>query len=399
MPGRRGRGEGSIYRRASDGLWVGAVVLEGSGRRRTVMGRTRQEVQRKLSALQREIEQGASPGDGKQTVAQYLTSWLETIRPPMLSEGGWLCHEVYVRRHFIPRIGRVKLAKLTPQIVQSLYAALLAEESLSSTTVNHMHGSLHKAMDAAVRLRLIGSNPTDFVDVPPMAPREIHPLTQEQAWAFLDAASYEQHGERLEALYALALASGMRQGELLALHWRDVDLGTSVGTSAGTSAGRRYLSVRWTVKYRQGVFTFKDPKTKRSRRRIALDPETVDVLRAHRRRQLEERLQAGEVWEENDLVFCTQIGTPLSLHSSPRSAFRRILKRAGLPDSVRFHDLRHTFATLALQANVNPRVVQVTMGHSTVAVTLDIYSHVLPEMQEDVAAVVGAMLYRRAASV
>jgi integrase len=220
-----------------------------------------------------------------------------------------------------------------------------------------------------------------------MAPREIHPLTQEQAWAFLDAASYEQYGERLEALSALALASGMRQGELLALHWRGVDL------------TGRHLSVRWTVKYLQGAFAFKEPKIKRSRRRIAVDPETVDMLRAHRKRQLEERLVAGEVWEENDLDFCTQIGTPLSLRASPRGAFRRILRRAGLPETVRFHDLRHTFATLALFGNVNPKVVSRTMGHANISITLDIYSHVLPEMQEDAAAVIGALLYGQRSAV
>lgn len=384
MPKRRGPGEGSIYQRASDGRWMGSVTLEESGRKRYVSGSSYADVRRKLDALRREIERGMAPSDGRQTVAHYLTGWLETIRPPMMSEGAWVCHEIYARRHFIPRIGRVKLARLTPQIVQGLYAALLNEAGLSSTTVNHMHGSLHKAMDAAVRLRLVAGNPCDFVDVPRMAPQEIHPMTPEQARAFLDAASYATYGERLEALFAVALATGMRQGELLALRWRDVDL-----------AGR-FLSVRATLKYRQGVFSFKEPKTKRSRRRIALDPETVDILRAHRARQLEERLVAGEVWEGErwqELVFCTSIGTPLSLHGSPRSAFARILRRAGLPDSIRFHDLRHTCATLALSARVNPKVVSELLGHSTVAITLDIYSHVLPDMQEDAAAVIGALLY------
>ena len=398
MAKRRGPGEGSIYQRASDGRWMGSVTLEDSGRKRYVSGSSHADVRRKLDTLRREIERGVAPSDGRQTVAHYLTSWLETIRPPMLSEGSWLGHEMYVRRYFIPRIGRVKLAKLTPQIVQSLYAALLTSDTtlstaratgagLSSTTVHNVHSSLHKALDAAVRLRLISSNPADFVDAPPMAPKEIHPLTQEQAWAFLDAASYEQYGERLEALFALSLGSGMRQGELLALHWRDVDL------------SKRALFVRWNLYYRRGVFTFKDPKTRYSRRRVVLDPETVDVLRAHRKRQLEERLGAGEVWEENDLVFCTQIGTPLSLHASPRSAFRRILRRAGLPETVRFHDLRHTFATLALLGNVNPKVVSRTMGHANVSITLDVYSHVLPEMQEDAAAVIGALLYGQRSAV
>jgi integrase len=380
MARRRGRGEGSIYRRNSDGLWIGAVTLEDSGKKRYVSGETRQEVQRKLGALQREIEQGIAPGDGRQTLAHYLANWLETIKPT-IGDGAWLRHEEFGRIHIIPRIGRVKLAKVTPQMVQGLYAALLSEAGLSSTTVNHLHGSLHKALDAAVRLRLIGSNPTDFVDVPRMAPQEIHPLTSEQARTLLEAASWERYGERLEALFVMALATGMRQGELLALHWRDVDL------------ARRSLSVRWNLRYRTGVFTFKEPKTKRSRRRIALAPQTVDRLRAHRARQVQERLLAGEVWEDNDLVFASAIGTPLSPNGMPRSAFMRVMGRAGLPASVRFHDLRHTCATLALSSNVNPKVVSEMLGHSTVAVTLDIYSHVMPDMQEDAASIIGALLY------
>lgn len=185
-------------------------------------------------------------------------------------------------------------------------------------------------------------------------------------------------------LVVLALATGMRQGELLALHWDDVDL------------DRRALSVRWNLRYRHRAFTFKEPKTKRSRRRIALAPQTVDALRAHRKRQLAERLQAGEVWsgeQWDDLVFATALGGPLSFNGEMRSTFHRILRRGALP-SVRFHDLRHICATLALASNVNPKVVSEMLGHSTVAITLDIYSHVLPDMQEDAAAAVAVSLYR-----
>ncbi|HEX5157651.1 MAG TPA: site-specific integrase [Ktedonobacterales bacterium] len=381
MPGRRGRGEGSIYRRSRDGRWVGSVVLAETGKRKSVTGATRQEVQRKLSALVRDIEQGLSPGDGRQTVAQYLTSWLETIKPTM-EESTWVTHGSYARMHFIPALGRMQLMQLTPQRIQAFYARLLAG-GLSSTTVNHMHGSLHKALDAAVRLGLVARNVTELVDVPRMASHEIHPLTKEQARQLL----YVARGERLEALFTLALATGMRQGEILALHWRDVDLDA------------RALSVRWSLRYHQGVFTVKEPKTRRSRRRIALAEQTVEALRAHRTRQLGERLKAGSGWQGaawDDLVFCTEIGSPLTSNGQVRSTLRRIIRHASpaapLP-AIRFHDLRHTCATLALASNVNPKVVSEMLGHSTVAITLDIYSHVLPDMQEDAAAAVAAMLY------
>ncbi len=389
MKQRRGRGEGSIYRRSRDGRWVGTVVLAETGRRKSVTGTTRQEVQRKLSALQRDIERGLSPGDGRQTVAQYFAGWLETIKPTV-GAGAWLRHEEFARLHIIPAIGRLPLVKLTPQRVQALYTALLDKErgrggkGLSGTTVNHLHGSLHKALDAAVRLGLVARNVTELVDVPRMAHHEIHPLTGEQACMLLET----MEGERLEALYALALATGMRQGELLALHWRDVELDGRGGTGA--------LSVRWNMRHRDQTFTFKQPKTRKSRRRISLAPEVVDVLRAHRARQLTERLKAGSAWvgeQWDNLVFSTEIGSPLAPDGAVRSTFTRLLRQAKLP-RIRFHDLRHTCATLALAANVNPKLVSDMLGHSTVAITLDIYSHVLPDMQQDAAAAIAAMLYR-----
>jgi integrase len=366
------------------------VVLAETGRRKSVTGETRQEVQRKLGALQRDIEQGLAPGDGRQTVAQYLTGWLETIRPTV-GAGAWLRHEEFARLHIIPALGRVALVKLTPQRVQALYAALLASPldkeqgpGLSGTTVNHLHGSLHKALDAAVRLGLVPRNVTELVDVPRMAEHEIHPLTSEQSRKLLATLK----GERLEALYALALATGMRQGELLALHWRDVEL--------EGRGGRGALSVRWNMRHRDQVFTFKQPKTRASRRRISLAPEIVDALRAHRARQLAERLKAGSAWvgeQWDSLVFTTEIGSPLAPDGAVRSTFTRLLRQADVP-RIRFHDLRHTCATLALSANVNPKVVSDMLGHSTVAITLDIYSHVLPDMQEDAAATIAAILYR-----
>jgi integrase len=180
---------------------------------------------------------------------------------------------------------------------------------------------------------------------------------------------------------ALALSVGMRQGELLALHWRDVEV------------QQRALSVRWNLRYKHGEFIFKEPKTRKSRRRIVLPVEMVDVLRGHRARQKAERLKAGEGWQEHDLVFCTQNGTPLSPGGSLRSAFQRLKRLAGLPAETRFHDLRHTCATLALTDRVNPKVVSEMLGHAKVATTLDIYAHVIPDMQPDVARVMGRLIF------
>lgn len=377
MATRRGRGEGAIYRRSRDGRWVGEMTLPDTARRKTITGATRQEVQRKLAALRREIEHGLTPGDPRQTVEQYLATWLESIKPTM-SDAAWLRHEQFCRLQIVPSIGAVKLVALSAQHVQGLYASLLAS-GLSSTTVHHAHATLHKAVKAAVRLGLVPHNVTEMVEVPRMQHHEMRVLSPEQARQFVVACD----GERLAAALVLALTTGMRQGEVLALHWKDVQLAGPRGHS---------LSVRWNLRYRGGVFTFKEPKTRRSRRRIALASETVEMLCAHRTRQKAERLRAGEVWQENDLVFCTEAGTPRSANGGVRSTFERVLRRAALP-AIRFHDLRHTCASLLLAENVNPKVVSELLGHATVAITLDIYSHVMPDMQEDVAMVIGALLY------
>lgn len=381
MPARRGRGEGSIYRRGDDGRWIGAISIDG--RRWTVSGATRQEAQRKLTGLQREIEQGGALGDSRQTVAQYWMSWLETVKATSEDQSAWANHETYARLHILPRLGLVRLGKLTPQHLQEFYATLANEAGLASTTIHHIHTSVHKALDAAVRLGLATRNVSEYVDVPRKRHYEIRPLTREQARTFLEFAA----GERLEALYVVALATGMRQGELLALHWQDVDFDEGA------------IYVRWNLRRRAGVFRFKQPKTRKSRRRIALAPQTIEALRAHRARQLAERLKAGNVWQDgqkgeqwNELVFCNEIGGPYIPSSAVRSTFTRILRRGGLP-KIRFHDLRHTCATLALSARVNPKVVSEMLGHSTIAITLDIYSHVLPDMQQDAVAVMAQLLY------
>lgn len=374
---RRGDGEGTVFRRA-DGRWAASLRLEDGGRK-WLYGQTKQEVQRKLAVLRRTVEDGLSVTPERGTVGDYLTDWLETIRPS-LQESGWDSHQYFVERHISPRIGWVRLAKLSPQQVQQLYAACLTA-GLSNTTVNHLHGTLHKALDDAMRLGLVARNVTELVNAPRVDHREMRPLTLVEARTLLESS--HGRGDRLLALWSLAIATGMRRGEVLALHWMDVQLAGPRGHA---------LSVRWNLRYRGGVFTFKEPKTRRSRRRIALASETVEMLRAHRTRQKVERLRAGEVWQENDLVFCTEAGTPLSANGGIRSTFERVLRRAALP-AIRFHDLRHTCASLLLAENVNPKVVSELLGHATVAITLDIYSHVMPDMQEDVATVIGALLY------
>lgn len=379
--GKRGHGEGSIYQRESDNRWV-AVLSLPTGKRRYLYGKTRREVAQQLARAQRDLQDGLPTGDGRQTLATYLTGWLESVRPPELAESTWRRYDEYVRYHLIPGLGHIKLAQLTPQQIAQFYTDLQrGEKALSSTTVHHAHAVLHRALTVATRYGLVARNVASLVKAPRMRERDMHPLTRDEARAYLAAAA----GHRSAAVVTLALATGMRQGELLALHWRDVDLGTSEQPG---QPGR--LSVTATLYLREKVALIKAPKTKGSRRSIAFAAPVTDALRTHRVRQLRERLAAGEAWQEHDLVFSTPLGTPLS----PRTVYdhhERFLAAAGLPH-ISFHDLRHTAATLLLLQNVNPKIVSEMLGHASVGITLDLYSHVLPDMQQDAAAAMAVAL-------
>jgi len=217
-----------------------------------------------------------------------------------------------------------------------------------------------------------------MVDPPRMRYHEMATLTEEQARTFLDAAV----GDRLEALYRLALTTGMRQGELLALKWRDIDLD-------GAS-----LQVRATLQNTGGEYRIIEPKTQSSRRRIALPVTAVEALRSHLTRQSEERRRAGKAWEDNDLVFPNTVGRPLDGLNLMKYWFLPLLKRADLP-RIRFHDLRHTAATLLLGQGINVKVISEMLGHADVSITLRVYAHVMPHMQQQAADAMDATFGRR----
>lgn len=371
MPTKRGNSEGSIKRR-SDGRWEARITLE-DGRRKSFYGKTRQEAARLLAAALRDRDTGLPPVAGRETVGQYLDSWLETSKHT-IKPRTWKRYVEYVRLHMIPKLGKIPLSKLTPQQVQLLYAEKL-EEGLSTTTVHHLHAVLHRAIHAAVRLGLVQRNVCDMVDPPRMRRNEMAVLSPEQVRALLEAAA----GERLEALYVLAVSTGMRQGELLALKWREVDLD-------GAS-----LQVRATLQYTSEGFVFADPKTEHSRRRVTLPAMAVEALRHHRVRQLAERLQLGDAWTDLDLVFPNAVGKPIDGINLLKYWFFPLLKKAGLP-RIRFHDLRHTAATLLMARGINPKIVSEMLGHSHVSITLGLYGHVTPTMQQQAADAMDAVL-------
>ena len=371
MTKRRANGEGSIYKR-SDGRWVGSVSLD-NGRRQHLYGATRQEVSRKLNAALKARQDGLPVLGERQTVGQFLQSWLETTKAAVRPRT-WVRYEQYVRLHAIPGIGRVALTKLTPQHLQRLYTSRL-EAGLSPTSVAHLHTVLHGALSQATKWGLTSRNVASLVTPPRIQHRQMVTFSEEQARTFLDAA----RGDRLEALYVLAVTTGMRQGELLALRWPDVDLG------GGT------VQVKATLQKTRDGFTFAEPKTARSRRQVALTDAAIASLREHRARQSAERLWLGTAWEDNDLVFANQVGRPIEATNLLDRSFRPLLARAGLP-RVRFHDLRHTAATLLLGQGMHPKIVSDMLGHATIAVTLDLYSHTTPAMHRQAALAMDAIL-------
>jgi len=365
---KRGRGEGSIYRR-KDGRWTAEISLEG-GKSKFLYGKTRKEVQERLKTALYEQQQGTLVTGPQQKVGPFLTRWLEDVHKRSIRPRTYERYEEIVRLHLVPGIGHHQLQKLLPQHLQAFYAQRL-EEGLSTTTVISFHNLLHKALKTAVRWNLIARNPCDLVSPPRRKRFEIRPLSLPQIHQLLAAA----RGHRQEALFILALSTGMRRGELLGLKWQDLDL------EQGTLQVRRILT-RIPSKLPGRGFEEAEPKTDKGRRRITLAPFATEALKQHRLRQREAKLKAGPGWQDHDYVFCTSIGTHLNPTRDVLDVLKSLLGKAGLP-SIRFHDLRHSCATMLLGMEVHPKIVQEILGHSQISMTLDIYSHVLPTMQEE----------------
>ena len=367
--GKRGNGEGSIYFRKSDEKWVGSITLENR-KRRVFYGRTRKEVQEKLKVALREQQQGTLVTAPRQTLAQFLTDWLENSQKQSVRPRTYERYEELVRLHIAPALGRYELQKLSAQHLQAFYAKK-SEEGLSATTINHFHNVLHKALDTAVKWNLVARNVCDLVSPPRRKRFEVHPLTLEQVRKLLSVVD----GHEMEALFKLALATGLRRGELMGLKWQDINF------DAGVLQVRRILS-RVPTKMPGKGYVEAEPKTQKSRRSVVIAPFALEALKKHQIRQLEAKLKVGSAWQEHDYVFCTSIGTHLNPTRDMLDQFKALLLKAGLPD-IRFHDVRHSAATLLLSVGVHPKVVQEILGHSQISITMDVYSHVLPGMQQD----------------
>jgi integrase len=359
---------------------VGRDPATGRRRQRTKGGfATRREAEKALGRALAAIGAGEFAGAGGLTLGAYLERWLAGALPALKPSTAKSYRELvgwYVR----PRIGRVRLDDLNALHLSNLYADLIAdgavrsEGGVSASTVRGVHRVLRKALNDAVLWGLLARSPLLGVKPPRCESRKMRWWTPQQVRTFLGAVD----GDRLYALWVLLLTTGMRRGELAGLRWCDVDLDAGL-----LSVVRTRVSVAYTV-------CESDPKTRSSRRSITLDVRVVAALRAHRRRQLEERLRWGEAWTDTGYVFTREDGWPI--HPERISVlFARLVEIAGVP-KIRLHDLRHTSASLALASGVHPKVVGERLGHASVSVTLDLYSHVIPGLQAEAAEKLGELV-------
>ncbi|MEP6539892.1 MAG: site-specific integrase [Bryobacteraceae bacterium] len=365
---KRGQNEGSIYKR-KDGRWTAVLNLgfqDGRRKRKTYYGETRKQVQEQLSAAMRSQQLGLPIPSERENVGHLLQTWFQNVavarvRPKTAQSYKWI-----IDQHLIPMIGHTRLAKLTASDIQSLLNDK-RKTGLKPRTVQHIHAILRIALGQAVKWDLVARNVAKLVDSPTVSRSEVNVLGPDAARALLAAVE----GHRLSALFSTCVSLGLRQGEALGLRWEDLDL------IRGT------LDVRFSLQRIDGKLQLVEPKTNRSRRRLVLPAVCVAAFQRHRARQQQERTVAGDGWHSTGLVFTSSLGTALD-GPNVTHQFQRLLKVAGLP-RMRFHDLRHTCATLLLVQGIHPRLVMELLGHSQIALTMNTYTHVLPLMKKEVA--------------
>ena len=366
---------GTVERYGKGWRYRAAVGIDPvTGKRRWVSKggfSTRKAASTALNAVLTDADNGQIVERSSVTVAEYLDDWIErAARDLKPTTAASYRNDI---GHLKRQLGHVRVQDLTPLTVERAYHELV-KSGLKAKSVRNIHAVLRRALGDAERLGLIVRNPAASARPPTPDRVEQSTWTPDELSAFL--GSVQDH--RLFASFVLAATTGMRRGEVLGLRWRDVDL----------DVGR--LSVVHTITTVNGVPVEGDTKTNKSRRRIGLDAVTVEVLRAHRQRQRQERLLAGPIWQDTGLVFTQEDGS--AVHPDRYSRwFTALVRTAGVP-KIRLHDVRHTNATLALEAGVHPKVVSERLGHATVGITLDLYSHVSPAIDQAAAETIAAMV-------
>lgn len=363
---RRTKGEGSAYMR-KDGRAAASIIYEG--KRITKYGKTKTEAKQKLDAFLADLRAGKATLSPKQTVKQYLEHWLEDQRRLRIELTTLAHYRSVLRVHLIPVFGHLQLSELTKERVQ-VFLAEKSDEGYAPGTVADYHQLLSSALKDAVADGILTRNVCDYVTLPKLKKHKPHVLNREQAARLVAAA----RGRRLWFLILVGLSIGARIGELLALHWSDFDLN-----------GLR-IHIRRSVAWIKGMGKVeKEPKTNNGVRKVVLTRVVIDAMQ-EQREYIEQLQGRASYWVDLDLVFPGKNGRHM-WYRSISLELRAILKEAGLPEKMAFHDLRHSFATLLFAAGVNPKIIQEALGHSSIAITLGMYGDVLPDMQDEIGGV------------
>ena len=329
----------------------------------TVRG-SRRDAEKRLAQLLYEYQSGTYVKPGKMTVAKFLDQWLSDYVKPNLSPKGYERYESIARVHLKPALGRITLTQLRPEHIQALYTAKL-NSGLSARTVRYHHVVLHKALQTALKWGLVARNITDGIDVPRTRQAEMKTWDESEVTRFLEVTRDSQY----YALFYAALFTGMRRSELLGLRWGDTDL---LYGQISVTRSLHHL--------KDGTYVFTQPKSARSRRTIALPPSVILTLKEYHDKIAMDRTIIGILLTDQDLVFSKPDGRPLRPNTITR-AWKTMAIRARVK-VIRLHDARHTHASLMLKQGIHPKVVQERLGHASIQITLDTYSHVAPGLQE-----------------
>jgi integrase len=375
VAGKRNAGEGSIFRR-TDGRWCAILSLgweNGLRKRKSFYGDTAAEVQEQLLKARGDVARGLPVAIERQTVGQFFARWLEDSAKLSTRPRTFERYQQLTNLHILPALGSLRLEKLTPAHLQRLLNDKLAS-GLSPKTVRHIRGVANTALGRAAKWGLVARNVAALTDAPRLVRSEMRAFSAIEASRFMEAVK----AERLEALYLLSITLGLRRGEVLALKWDAIDF------------ENRTVHIRTSLQRVNGSLQLSETKTAGSRRQLPMLDFVARALRAHHARQSQERLIAGYGWADAGFAFTTRIGTPVD-PANLLDDFKRILKKADLPD-IRFHDLRHSAASLLLALNVHPRIVMELLGHSQISLTMNTYSHVVPDVLREAVDKLGVAL-------
>jgi integrase len=386
MTRKRGNNEGSITKRR-DGLWMAQITVgrdpeTGKPKRATFYGKTRQEVADKLTKALRERQQGTFVAPHKLTLGEWLDTWLQHYKRPRIRSSTLDSYEIIIRRHVSPVLGHIALRDLRPDHLQRYYNEK-AQQGLEASTILLHHKIVSNALAQAEQNQLVMRNVCRLTELPRQPRKEMRTLTIEQAATQLLSAL---QGDRLYAAFLTFFMTGLRRGELLGLRWQDIDL------NAGILHVRQILVCIYNRdakgEGRKTRLHFHEPKAEKSRRSVPIPEACLAVLKHHKAHQAEEKLLLGPGYQDHGLVFAQAEGTPIDPRSMHRY-FTQALQRGGVP-AIRVHDARHTFATWMLEQNVHPKVVSELLGHSSIRITLDLYTHVSLDLEKQAAATLNA---------